>query len=293
MLQALGELQIKPDVMTGCSVGALVAGAHLLGILPELEKWARELSPLGALKEFEFRLSKAGVIDPQSAFEIFKPADKNIEDLSIPLGISATDLATGEEVQLTTGSVIDAARASSAIPIIFPAARLDGASGDLWLVDGALTNPVPVDLARQLGAEKIIAVDLHARSRTLDRFDPPKTRALTVRHEPDIQSSNVLPQQVTAFVNKTRSYVEEQVALAKAKIGAEPHFVETGIASLDIFQMHLSRAKMAQTTTDILLAPDLRAFPPTAFDCPDEMITLGYETTMDAKADLLALVTTA
>ena len=67
-------------------------------------------------------------------------------------GTVAADLATGEEVVMTTGSIIDAARASSAIPVLFHAVHHE----DRWLVDGALANPAPVSLARELGADVAI-----------------------------------------------------------------------------------------------------------------------------------------
>ena len=290
VLHALDELGIRPAVMTGCSAGALVGGAHLLGILPELEKWARELGPLGALKEFAFSWSRAGVIDPRPAFEAFREADRKIEDLPIPFGISATDLATGEEVRLTSGSTIDAARASSAIPIILHAARLSAEHGDRWLVDGALTNPVPVDLALELGAEKVIAVDLQARSRTLQRFEAPRTRAVVVREQQPPPAPGILPPQITQLLHRTQTWVDEQVALAKSKMDAKPHFFETAIAASDIYQAQLARAKLALTTPDIIIAPDLRDFPPTAFDRPDEMIAVGYEETLALKDTLLALL---
>ncbi|MCI5046993.1 MAG: patatin-like phospholipase family protein [Aquisalinus sp.] len=288
-LVALDELGITPDVITGCSAGALVASARLLDILPAFEKWARELGPLGALKDFAFGLGKAGIIDPTRAFESFREYDRKIEDLSLPFGMTATDLVTGEEVRLTSGSVLDAARASSSIPMLFHAAKMPAEDGSRWLVDGALTNPVPVDLALELGATKTIAIDLQAHSRTLERFVGPRTRALVVVEEPEVPQHDVIPHQVMELIHRTQSFVERQMALAKSRMDAEPHFMETVIATSDIYQTHLARAKLALCPPDVLIAPDTRNFPPTAFDQPDEMTALGYQSVMDQKDELLAL----
>ena len=69
----------------------------------------------------------------------------------------ATEIGTGHEIWLTRGRLVDALRASYALPGIFPPVRLGGR----WLVDGALVNPVPVSAARALGARLVIAVNLN------------------------------------------------------------------------------------------------------------------------------------
>ena len=291
VLQALDEMGVKPDIYAGCSAGALISGAHLLGILDELKQWARELKPLGALKGFTFTFSRGGLIDPDTAFDGFQHADKNIEDLDIPYGANATDLGTGEEVWLTKGSVLSAAKASSAIPLVFRAARMPNEYGDRWLVDGALANPVPVDLARALGADKVIAVDVNAISRAISRFDRPQTKELALRPAlvPAIPEKPVLPAGMAAMLANTRAYVDEQAAINKAKRKARPHFFETAIATADIFQAQLAEAKAQIHPADIRLTPDLRHIPHTAFDKADELIDIGYQVTMAAKEDIIAL----
>ena len=70
----------------------------------------------------------------------------------------ATELGTGHEIWLSRGSLIDAIRASYALPAIFPPVKVAGR----WLIDGALVNPIPVSAARALGARVVIAVNLNA-----------------------------------------------------------------------------------------------------------------------------------
>ncbi|MEX0645728.1 MAG: patatin-like phospholipase family protein, partial [Parvularculaceae bacterium] len=179
VLKGLEEIGVKPDVIAGCSVGALVGGAYLIGALEEFEAWARELKPLSALKSFALAVSHGGLVNAAPAFKAFAEFDRKIEDLPVKFGAVAADLGTGEEVWITEGSVIDAARASSAIPVIFHAVRRQGR----WLVDGAVANPAPVNLARSLGAEIVLSVDLTAVPRVLDRFNPPPPRIAEIAAE--------------------------------------------------------------------------------------------------------------
>ncbi|GGD00377.1 patatin-like phospholipase family protein [Aquisalinus flavus] len=290
VLRAFDDMGLKPDVIAGCSVGALVGGAHLLGVLPEFEKWARELGPLAAMRDFAVNLSHGGFLNPDAAFKAFRHADKPFADLPIPFGVNATDLGTGRELWITEGSVIDAVRASSAIPMVIHAAKMPQDHGDHWLVDGALSNPVPVDLARSLGADKVIAVDLTAVALTLERFDPPPTRAVTlVEPAPLIEQQHLLPEPLHNLVANTRHYVERQLQMAKAKMQATPHFFETAIATIDIFQTQLAEAKSQIHKPDVRLMPDMRAAGPTSFDRADEFIEIGYRVTMDAREEISAL----
>ena len=101
VLKGLEEIGVKPDIIAGCSVGALVGGAYLVGALDEFEAWGRELSPLSAMGAFNFWVNRGGLVDARPAFEAFAAFDKKIEELPIRYGAVAADLGTGEEVWIT------------------------------------------------------------------------------------------------------------------------------------------------------------------------------------------------
>ncbi|WDI32797.1 patatin-like phospholipase family protein [Hyphococcus flavus] len=276
VLRALDEIGTKPDVIAGCSVGALVGGAHLIGALDEFDGWARMLKPLSTLQRFTLKVHRGGFIDTSPAFEAFRDYDQNIEDLSTKFVAVAADLGTGEEIAITKGSVIDAARASSAIPVVFHAVRMEGR----WLVDGALANPAPVSGARALGADVVIAVDLNAVPRVLDRFDapPPSVPAVLPKDEP---SPEGVTGAVAKLIDDTRAAIERQFEFAKARANAQPHLFETAYAAADIFQMQLARARAQVDPPDICVQPDMRDAMPTAFDRADEFIAEGYRAMME------------
>lgn len=300
VLRGLEEIGVKPDVIAGCSVGALVGGAYLVGALEELEAWARELKPLSALKSFSLGVARGGLVNTAPAFAAFKSYDQPIEALPIRYGAVAADLGTGEEVWLTEGSLVDAARASSAIPVIFHAVRREGR----WLVDGALANPAPVSLARTLGADIVISVDLNAVPRVLDRFSPPpfakppfakppapKTPGPKPASDPTMTGA---PQPFTAAVTKliddTRKRVEEQIETGRAKALSSPQLFETAYAAADIFQMHLARARAVASPADVYLAPDMRDALPTSFDRADEFIAEGRRALLEKRSEIEALL---
>lgn len=285
VLRGLAELGVKPDVIAGCSVGALVGGAHLIGALDALEAWARQLSPISALKQFNLKVERGGLIQVNDVFNAFREYDRNIEDLETHFGAVATDLATGDEVSIVKGSVIDAVRASSAIPVVFHAVAHD----DRWLVDGALANPAPVSLARALGADRIIAVDLAAVPNRLERFDGPAGLPAVIPEPPPAEPG--VAGAVAKVIDDTRLAVRRQIDLAKAKAAARPQLFETAIAAADIFQMHLARARAMSDPPDILIEPDMRDAAPNAFDRADEFIEEGRRALLakkDAIESLLA-----
>ncbi|GJL94112.1 MAG: patatin family protein [Hyphococcus sp.] len=285
VLRALNEIGLKPDVIAGCSVGALVGGAHLIGALDEFEAWARELKPLSALERFTLKVDRGGLIDTAPAFKAFRGYDKNIEDLPIKFAAVAADLATGDEIAIRTGSVIDAARASSAIPVVFHAVQ----HGNRWLVDGALANPAPVSLAREMGADIVVSVDLNAVPRVLQRFDaPPPSVPAVVTEAAPIKSG--LTGAVAKLIEDTQISIKRQFDFAKARADAAPHLFETAYASADIFQMHLARARARIDPPDLLLQPDMRDAMPTAFDRADEFIEEGRTALLAQRGKLETLL---
>src|SRR6201989_2399474 len=158
VLRTLIAHGIIPNVVVGTSIGAVVGGAFAAGHLDTLEEWARGLQLRNIIGYLDVRLNGSGLIggDKLAAALISSLRNSLIEDMSIKFATVATEVRTGHEIWLTHGRVVDAMRASYALPGIFSPVLI----GDRWLVDGALVNPVPVSVARALGAEIVIAANL-------------------------------------------------------------------------------------------------------------------------------------
>jgi NTE family protein len=176
VIRALEEAGVRPDLVCGTSIGALVGAAYAAGELERFEQWVVALGITDVVTFMDLSLS-GGLLKGERLVDFFRRtfADRPIESLSLPFGAVATALASGAEVWLREGSTVEAVRASIALPALFtPANR----NGDL-LVDGGLVNPVPISLARAMGAEIVIAVDLnsdllgrHLRKPSVQRPEP-------------------------------------------------------------------------------------------------------------------------
>jgi NTE family protein len=160
VLRALSQAGIVPDIVAGTSIGAVVGGCYAAGRLDELEGFARDLTRRKVFGYLDFNLSGSGLITGQRLVERLDGhlRDVHIEELATRFVAVATEIGTGHEVWLSRGRVVDAMRASYALPGIFKPMSIDGR----WLFDGALVNPVPVSVCRALGARYVIAVNLNS-----------------------------------------------------------------------------------------------------------------------------------
>jgi len=160
VLRELAEHGVKPDVVAGTSIGAIVGGCYAAGKLDEIEVFARTMTKRRVFAMMDFAFSGTSLISGdrlKAALEQELDGLK-IEDLPIPFASVATEVGTGHEVWLQRGSLALAIRASYALPGIFEPVRI----GDRWLFDGALVNPIPVTVCRALGADFVIAVNVAA-----------------------------------------------------------------------------------------------------------------------------------
>ncbi len=159
-LAALEEAGIRPDFVTGCSMGAIVGALYCAGVSPLAMKeraLSLKLSDITALNLSPFKMN--GLMRMKKARKIMSElmGEKDFSQLEIPFACVATDLVGGKAVLLNEGSVIDAALASSSIPGVFTPACFG--EYDL-LVDGCITERVPTRELYGMGAEIIVAVDV-------------------------------------------------------------------------------------------------------------------------------------
>jgi NTE family protein len=158
VLQELEARRIPIDVIAGASIGAVVGGCYAGGRLAALEAFARSLTKRRVFSLMDVSFSGAGVMSggklrDELAREL---SGLRIEKLPVTFGCVATEIGSGHEVWLRRGDLVQAIRASYALPGIFEPLLIERR----WLFDGALVNPVPVTLCRAMGAELVIAVNL-------------------------------------------------------------------------------------------------------------------------------------
>ncbi len=157
ILQVLNEEKVEIDLVVGCSAGAIFGALWCAGL--DLYRIERLFTYPGfAKKLLDPTVSKEGLIKGDKILELIRllTKDMSFADLRIPLAVIATDIETGELVIFTEGSVAQAVRASISIPGFVKPYRYQGR----LLVDGAVKTRLPVEVARNMGAEKVLAVDV-------------------------------------------------------------------------------------------------------------------------------------
>jgi len=156
VLRALAELEIRVDMISGTSIGAVVAALYAFG-----QDWTAvrdAIKGLNWLDVSRLAISKYGLLSNQGLRNLLHKSfgDKDFADARIPLAVVAADITTGERVVLDHGDVANAVMASAAIPGLFAPIEIDGR----MLVDGGIVENVPVSPLRAMGARAIIAVEL-------------------------------------------------------------------------------------------------------------------------------------
>jgi len=159
ILEVLEREGIPVDMIAGTSIGALVGALYARVRNADLiKKQALQLDWVGLTSLVDLTLPKSGFIGGKRVTNLLRRfiGDVQFHELDIPLSCVATDIITGDEIVINHGKVLDAVRASISIPLIFTVVKKD----NRYLVDGGLVNPVPVSVAKQMGADFIIAVDV-------------------------------------------------------------------------------------------------------------------------------------
>ena len=158
-LKVLDEGGIKPDIIVGASMGALIGGFSAAGYTAqELEEIALKIDKKKKRWLFRFRLSKKGFIDGKNIVRHLSRhlQDKKIEELPVKFAVVATDIEDHSEIIIDKGDLIQAIRAAISIPVVFMPHQYAGRV----LIDGGFVNPLPINVAQRLGAQKIIAVNV-------------------------------------------------------------------------------------------------------------------------------------
>jgi NTE family protein len=258
---------IVPNVVVGTSIGAVVGGAYAAGHLDTLEQWARSLQPRNILGYLDIRLNGSGLIGGDKLASQLEAAigPALIEDLPLKFATVATEVRTGHEIWLTHGRVVDAMRASYALPGIFAPVLI----GDRWLVDGALVNPVPVSAARALGAEIVIAANLSS-----DIFTHSTTIYSHGATPPSVPEPEPVPEPPKRGLSRLFS-AERTMKREFFGGGGRPGISSVMVDAFNIMQDRITRARLAGDPPDLLISPRVGQMGWFDFHRADDLIAHG------------------
>ncbi|USD36697.1 patatin-like phospholipase RssA [Ferrimonas sp. SCSIO 43195] len=271
VLRGLNRIGIIPTHVAGCSIGAFVGAAYAAGKLDELEQWVRGFSSWDVVGLLDLSWRRGGLV---SGDKIFKAASDalgiiDIDQLNKPYVAVATDLYTGQEVWLDSGSLSDIVRASCSIPGLMEPKQI----GERWLVDGAVVNPVPVSACRAMGADLVIAVDLHGDARQ-SVAEPVRLTKVSSQVQPQPEESG------TGFMDLLASgkeLVNEFADRFSNAATAQPNMLAVMHQSMEILEQRHKRARLMGDPPEALVMPRVGDINTMEFQRAGEAIAAGEE----------------
>jgi NTE family protein len=325
VLEVLRDEAIPIHCIAGTSIGAVVGG---LWATDSVDGYKRILSGLNLWRVmgfFEPALSKAGIFSGGRLVDTLSQltGSPRIEDLPFRYVAVATDAETGQEIRLFRGDLVQAIRASFAIPGLFSPVAWEGR----WLVDGGVKAPVPVEAAKALGADVVVAVNLNTRS---SMHDSAKSRIATDEARspvavgidetvyvgvPAFDSAPALDPLATEEISaaEIRRIIEAHEAedapvltpegdeddgssgwaarLLRKQHGDEPPgLAYTLTRSLDWMQVELVELQLTQSRPDVLIEPRCGTVKLFDYDRSDEIIEAGRIAAREALPAIRALL---
>jgi len=237
---------VQPQAITGTSMGAVIGALYAAGYpAAKIEEIALAFDLKNLLSLADLTLKKGSVISGGAIEKLLRAhLPETFEELKIPFGCASTDLYTGSGVQHSSGDLITAVRASLSIPVVFRPVEHE----DRLLVDGFLTNPVPVNLARELGARTVVAVNVSGGG-GIDR--------------------------IKAAANGSAGSVKDFLAMVRGEEykRSELSSIDVAMASVEIVEREIAREQIH--LADVVIAPDVRSYRGYEFLSASQLIVLG------------------
>ncbi len=271
VMQALSAIGIKPQVICGSSIGALVAAAHAIGAGTDLEKLAKGLTRRELVRLLDVRIADGGLVGDEKLMRLLSGllGKPNIEDLPIRFAATATNIRTGQEIWLRTGDLTSAVRTSIAFPGILSPVPYD----DQYLADGGLINPVPVSLCRALGADTVIAVNINSN----------RIGRRTVRKEQRARARSKLVERLSAEMPEPlRSQASRLAQQFFGERGKSIEYWDVLISALNIIQEGLTRGLLRESMPDVLVEPSVNQIGLVEFHRAEEAIYYGQAAVQQA-----------
>ena len=267
VIQTLAKHGIRPNVIVGTSIGAVVGACFAQNQLEKFSDWSLRLTRRGILGYLDISLTGGGLIGGGRLASLLEETfgETTIEQLPLRFATIATEVGTGHEIWLTRGRLVEALRASYALPGIFPPVWLGGR----WLVDGALVNPVPVSTARVLGARMVIAVNLNSdilgRGATVTEHGTDISELLQPSSEPPDGVRDIGPERAL-----------KRQFFSRAK---RPGLPTVMVDAFNIMQDRITRARLAGDPPDITISPRMGGLGWFDFHRAPEAIEVGVRAT--------------
>ena len=261
-IRCLEEHGYEISYISGSSIGALVGGIYAAGKLDIYAEWVSALQKRDVLRMLDWSFRRSAIFSDERIIAALEDmvGEHLIEELPIGFTAVATEINDKREVWLNRGSLLDAIRASMAMPLIFAPVEQDGRV----LVDGGLINPVPIAPTLNDDTAWTIAVDLNGHAEVLD---PPPTA-------PD--EDDGVRSQLGARISK---FIDDLMPKTAAVDPGYPGTIELALRSMDAMQTTIARMKLSAYTPKLTIEIPRNLCTFFEFDRGAELIEFGYRRT--------------
>ena len=238
VIQVLEEAGLRPDFVAGTSAGSVVAALYASGKTGAQLQQIGESMEEAAITDWTLPVFNSGILrgDALARYVNQQVGGRAIENMTVPLGIVATDLYSGEMMVFQKGDTGKAVRASSAVPAIFQPVKISGRS----YVDGGLVSPVPVRAARSMGAQVVLAIDISS---------PPDSSGSDNTITVLLQTASIMGKSINAFELKEADVVvrPDLRAVSSADFSSRKKAIEAGRRAMLELLPQLRAAILAKT----------------------------------------------
>ena len=266
VLRTLIEAGFEPDIVAGTSIGAVAGACYVTDRLDALQDFAASLTRRRVFGFLDFNFGGSGLLTGQRLGARLQQhlQEVTIEQLTRKFVAVATELGTGHEVWLNKGSLVNALKASFALPGIFRPVQINGR----WLIDGALVNPIPVSVCRALGARIVIAVNLNS-----DVFGKG-----SVIHDQEAYADPLAAIEDTRLLGSNgRAAVHLLHRQIFGKGNGAPGISSVMMDAINITQDRIARSRLAGDPPDITISPKVGNIGLFDFHRAGEAIELGAQ----------------
>jgi len=283
VFEAINQLKVPIDMISGSSIGALIGAYYAKNLNVKGIKditLSLDFPNLIKLLDPNFLLFFKGVISGKKVEKLLEIilGDIDFKDLKIPLLVAATDITTGEGLIIDKGSVVEAVRASISIPAFFTPVKLN----NKFLIDGGIANPIPVNVLRKKGMDYIIA------SNVVKQYTMKSLQKNTVKQtKPKVPGgAEKIKEQITLLLKENEDVFQRiskllnslrKLALKRSSSIDKntPSIFETVIAA--IYSMEYQIARLQLKNADLIISPEVDSLGSLEFFRAQEAITAGYK----------------
>ncbi len=284
VIKALEENNIPIDIITGTSIGALVGGVYAAGVkVSRMENIVSEVNKLMVAKILMPKLFAPGFIDNKRIIDFIKDlvGDVKIENLKIPFAAVATDLITGEEFIFNKGLLSEALMASIAIPTLFQPVLINGR----YLIDGGLSNPLPISVVLEMKANNVIAVNVSPNPKRITR------KIKSKKNEDTNTLIKRLPAMFTNFLSDEKQLFQNNITSKNTKQTPEGQMysltmMNVFLQSISISTNNLMLQHIRYAKPDVLISPKIENYDMLEFFKGQEIIKSGYDEALKSLLEL-------